>query len=216
MKHYYTTNPPLEMTEGSEALTQLQADVARFAEEGPDKPFLDVWFENESTGYVVGLFNLIFRTSDGGKSWTPLFDRTENARLLHFYAVHPVDDDLYLTGEQGMVLRLDKKSQRFQAVSIDYKGTFFGITNAGPSILVFGLRGNVFRSEDRGTRWRKVDTGIAVAITAAHPDHRRACRVGQPGLVTYWYPRMTVNRLPRQTSNEYLPAHWFPWPRSSS
>ena len=30
-----------------------------FAAQGPDKPFLDVWFEDENKGFVVGAFNLI-------------------------------------------------------------------------------------------------------------------------------------------------------------
>jgi photosystem II stability/assembly factor-like uncharacterized protein len=184
MKDYYAAHPSLDMPGGTEALAQLQADVGRIAEEGADKPFLDVWFENESTGYVVGLFNLIFRTTDGGKSWTPLFDRTENPKRLHFYAIHPVGDDLYLAGEQGMVLRFDKATQRFSAVSIDYKGTFFGITDSGSAVLVFGLRGNVFRSDDRGAHWQKVDTGVKVAITAAtHTADGRIVLVSQAGHV---------------------------------
>lgn len=167
IKDYYAAHPPLDLAGGPEALAQFQADATRFAEEGADKPFLDVWFENESTGYVVGLFNLIFRTTDGGKTWDPCLDRTDNPKLFHFYGIRSVAGDLYLVGEQGMVLRFDPTTQRFQALSIDYQGTFFGMIGKGTSLFVFGLRGHVFRSDDRGDHWEPVETGVAAAITAA-------------------------------------------------
>lgn len=173
MQAHYTAHPPADLS--PEALRALQADVGRLVQEGADKPFLDVWFENESTGYVVGLFNLIFRTTDGGKTWLPLFDRTDNPQRLHLYAVRPAGKHLYLAGEQGLVLRLDAASQRFQAMPVDYRGTFFGIApTGGEGLLVFGLRGNVFRSDDAGQHWLKVDTGIDVGLTAAAqaPDGR--------------------------------------------
>lgn len=165
MQSYYTDNTPQGMS--PEQLAQLKADAARFAEEGPDKPFLDVWFENETTGYIVGLFNLIFKTEDGGKTWTPWFDRTDNPKLLHIYAIRSIGDELYLAGEQGMVLKLDKTAQRFKAKPVDYQGTFFGITGKAGSVIVYGLRGNAYRSADGGASWQKIETGISVGLTGA-------------------------------------------------
>jgi len=165
MQAHYTAHPPADLS--PEALRALQADVGRLVQEGADKPFLDVWFENESTGYVVGLFNLIFRTTDGGKTWLPLFDRTDNPQRLHLYAVRPAAGGLYIVGEQGLVLKLDPTSQRFKAQPVGYRGTFFGITSAGNAALVYGLRGHVFRSEDGGAHWQQVPTGVSVAITSA-------------------------------------------------
>lgn len=151
----------------AEMLAQMRADARRFADEGPDKPFLDVWFENETTGYVVGLFNLILKTGDGGKSWQPWFDRTENPKAFHFYAVRPVGNDLYLAGEQGMVLKLDRAVQRFKALNVSYNGTFFGITGKPGAVIAYGLRGNVFRSGDEGKTWQKIDTGVLAGLTAS-------------------------------------------------
>lgn len=162
---HFAEHSPAGMS--AEALAQLRADAQRFADEGPDKPFLDVWFENETTGYIVGLFNLIFKTTDGGKSWLPWFDRTENPKLLHFYAIRPVGDDLYVTGEQGLVLKLDKAAQRFRLLAVEYKGTFFGITGKPGAVIAYGLRGNAFRSGDGGKTWQKVETGLKAGLTAA-------------------------------------------------
>ena len=166
IQEHYLDRPSANLPSG-DVLSKLQSDAKRFIAEGPDKPFLDVWFDSESVGYVVGAFNLIFRTSDGGRSWVPLMDQTDNASQLHFYAARRVGGDLYLAGEQGMVLKLNGQTQRFERVSVDYKGTFFGIAGAGPSLLVFGLRGNIFRSEDAGASWSRTASGVQSSLTSA-------------------------------------------------
>jgi photosystem II stability/assembly factor-like uncharacterized protein len=140
--------------------TDLADDIRKFTDQGPDKPFLDVWFENETTGFVVGAFSLIFRTTDGGKSWTPWYDRIDNPKRFHLYAIRPVGQDLYLTAEQGTVFKLDQKSGRFRAIKTPYVGTFFGITGKAGALVAYGMRGNAFRSRDGGTSWQKVETGV--------------------------------------------------------
>lgn len=148
----------------------LQARVSearRMLDEGADKAFLDVWFENARVGYIVGAFNLIFRTDNGGLDWTPLLERTDNPAALNLYALRPVGNDLYIAGEQGLVLKLDRASGRFNATPTPYNGSFFGVTGKPGAALVFGLRGNVFRSTDDGTSWSKVELGLPLSITAS-------------------------------------------------
>jgi photosystem II stability/assembly factor-like uncharacterized protein len=134
-------------------------------EEGADKPFLDVWFENERVGYIVGAFNLIFRTDDGGLHWTPLLELTDNPGALNLYALRPAGGELFIVGEQGLVLKLDRVSGRFIATPTPYNGSFFGVTGTPGAALVFGLRGNVYRSTDGGTNWSKIDLGLPLSIT---------------------------------------------------
>ena len=155
-------------------LAQILADAERSQADGPDKPFLDVWFENERVGYVVGAFNLILRTEDGGKTWVPMHDRVENPSAFHLYAVRPVGEDLYITGEQGLVLKLDRTSGKFNAIKTPYNGTYFGIVGKPGAVLAYGLRGNVYRSTDGGANWNKVEIGIPLSITSASvaPDGR--------------------------------------------
>lgn len=143
------------------------ADAQRMTEEGADKPFLDVWFENEQVGYIVGAFNLIFRTQDGGIHWTPWLDRTDNPTALNLYAIRPTGDDLFIAGEQGLVLKLDPVQGRFISTPTPYNGSFFGITGKPGVALVFGLRGNVYRSTDSGVNWSKIDIGLPLSITTS-------------------------------------------------
>jgi len=150
--------------EPSETTKALLAEARRYRDQGPDKPFLDVWFADAQNGYVVGAYNLLFRTTDGGKTWQPWFDRTDNRKYFNLYAIRPVGDDLYIAGEGGLILKLDPASKRFKALAIPYNGSFFGVGGAGSAVLVFGLRGNIWRSDDRGLTWAKVDAGLRAAV----------------------------------------------------
>lgn len=149
-----------------EALMARVADAQRINDEGADQSFLDVWFQDDQVGYVVGAFNLIFRTEDGGRHWTPWLDRTENPGALNLYALRPIGDQLFIVGEQGLVLKLDPLAGHFNATPMPYNGSFFGITGKPGAVLVYGLRGNVYRSVDEGMSWSKVELGLPLTITA--------------------------------------------------
>jgi photosystem II stability/assembly factor-like uncharacterized protein len=151
----------------SEEAKRLLAEAQRDAEQGPDKPFLDVWFANAENGFVVGAYNLIVHTTDGGKTWESWFDRTDNPKFFNLYAIRPVAGALFIAGESGTVLKLDRERQRFVALATPYKGSFFGVADAQGAVLVFGLRGNIFRSDDGGAQWTKVDGGLAASVVAA-------------------------------------------------
>tara|TARA_Y100000296_G_scaffold87491_1_gene135709 strand:+ start:11878 stop:12948 length:1071 start_codon:yes stop_codon:yes gene_type:complete len=147
------------------ALAALVNEAQRMTDEGADKPFLDVWFENDQVGYIVGAFNLIFRTADGGQNWTPWLERTDNPSALNLYAINVVGNDLFIVGEQGLILKLDPLTERFEATSTPYRGTFFGITGKPGVALAFGLRGNAYRSVDAGVSWQPVELGLTLSIT---------------------------------------------------
>ncbi|WP_324731231.1 WD40/YVTN/BNR-like repeat-containing protein [Pseudomonas paeninsulae] len=146
------------------------AEGRRLLDEGPDKPFLDVWFADDQLGYVVGVFNLILATRDGGQSWTPLQDRTDNPQGFHLNAIASTGDALYIVGEHGLLLRWDDLLERFTSVPTPYQGSFFGLIGAPGELLVYGLRGHVFRSADAGANWTALDTGLQVSVTAATLD----------------------------------------------
>jgi len=83
---------------------------------------------------------------------------------LYAGAVRRVGPDLYIAGEQGLLLKLDRSSGRFVAMSIPYQGTLFGVLGNERVVVAFGLRGNVVRSTDRGRTWAAVSAGVADRI----------------------------------------------------
>lgn len=159
----------------------LSAEGQRLLDQGADKPLLDVWFANDKTGYVVGVFNLILRTDDGGQTWTPFQDRTDNPQGFHLNAIASTGDSLYIAGEQGLLLKWDDNAQRFNAVPTPYQGSFFGVLGKPGEVLVYGLRGNVLRSTDGGQSWTALDSGLHVSITAGLIDARGDYRLFTQG-----------------------------------
>lgn len=181
---YYAAQAAAGALGSPDAAAMLIDETKRIGAQGAENPFLDVWFADENNGFVVGAFNQIFRTADGGKTWEPWFHRTENPSRLHLYAIRKVDGALYITGEQGTVLKLDAGGSRFVALDTGYKGSFFGIAGGDGAVLVHGLRGHAFRSSDGGKTWRKIETGLQDGITgAASCGDRRLVLVSQAGRV---------------------------------
>src|SRR4051794_9028356 len=135
-----------------------------------DVPLLDVWFQDEHTGYAVGAFGTLLQTSDGGAHWESAQAQSDNPKKMHLYAVRGIAGQLWIAGEQGTLLKLDRASGRFAAVPLPYQGTLFGVAGTGNAVIVHGLRGNVLRTTDGGASWQAVPTNLQVGITAASVD----------------------------------------------
>jgi photosystem II stability/assembly factor-like uncharacterized protein len=145
-----------------QALAKQVSAAKQLVDDGPDKPLLDVFFDTPQHGFVVGAYNLIFSTSDGGKSWVPYQDHVDNPRGLHLYAIRQIGTDWYIAGEQGLLLKSVDGGQSFHAQTSPYDGSFFGVTpGPGSDVLAFGLRGNVFRSTDNGRTWKPAKTSVS-------------------------------------------------------
>jgi len=153
--------------EGDEEIRSLLPEIERDFAGGADKPFLDVWFANDSDGFVVGAFNMIFRSRDGGESWTPWYERIDNPRRLHIYAIRGRGDRVYAVGELGLVTRLDAAAERFVAAASPYGGSFFGVLPIDDGALVFGMRGNAFRIDDSAAQWQPLELGVVGGLTGA-------------------------------------------------
>src|SRR4029450_5717322 len=91
------------------------------------------------SGFAVGAYNLIFRTNDGGTTWQPWFDRTENPKFFNLYAMRKAAGELYIAGEGGLVLKLDAAAERFKSLATPYSGSFFGVADGGAAAVVLGL-----------------------------------------------------------------------------
>lgn len=160
------------------------AEARRFADQGAENPFLDCWFDDTRNGHVVGAFGLLLRTRDGGRSWESRLHAADNPKGLHLYAVRRIGGELLVAGEQGLLLKLDRASDRFVALALPYRGTLFGVVGHERALLAHGLRGNLLRSTDGGRGWQAVNTGLGVGLTGSTLDARgRFVVVSQAGHV---------------------------------
>ncbi|HVL00413.1 MAG TPA: YCF48-related protein [Dongiaceae bacterium] len=170
MSNYYSAL--VAASPDDELYASLLDESQRMITEGADKPFLDVWFENEKRGYIVGAFNLIFRTDDGGQHWEPQQHLVDNPSAFHLNAITQAGAELFLAGEQGLLLKYSATTGRFEALPSPYEGTFFGLLGRPDQIVAYGLRGHAYRSSDNGQTWKTIDTGTNVSLTAAASDSR--------------------------------------------
>jgi len=146
-----------------------EAAIARaraLVEEGPDKAFFDVDFADLRNGIAVGAYGMAVATQDGGANWTPLSARLPNPKGLHLYGVRFVGGAVFVVGEQGLLLRSLDGGASFTALASPYKGSLFGLLASRDGLIAYGLRGNAFRSVDRGESWARIDTGVPVSLSA--------------------------------------------------
>jgi len=136
-------------------------DASAVVDDGVTTPLLDVWFENERSGYALGAYGILLQTTDGGTTWHLLSDRLDNPDNYHLYGItRSLSGTLLVAGEAGTLLRSRDNGETWDRPASPYQGSFFGIVAAQDGgLLAFGLRGNVFRSTDEGDSWSRIDTG---------------------------------------------------------
>lgn len=150
------------------AAQRALTDAQRLLSDGPDKPFLDLYFENEKSGYVVGAYGLIFRTEDGGASWKSWMDHVDNPRGMHIYAIAEQGSTIYLAGEQGLFLRSSDQGGKFALITTPYSGTYFTLALLPTGeVILGGMRGNAYRSTNQGKSFTKVDLPVPVSLSAS-------------------------------------------------
>lgn len=165
----------LQAAPASAERERLLVEAQRNVDSGPDKPFLDLFFSSPTEGYVVGAYNLILQTLDGGKSWQSWYDRSDNSeKLFNLYSIRKHKGQIFAAGEAGLLMRLDTSRQRFVRVDVGYQGSLFGLLDAGDALIAYGMRGNAAISRDGGTTWSPLASGLPASITASTqgPDGR--------------------------------------------
>lgn len=132
---------------------------------GPADPFLDILMLDANKGFAVGAYGMMYRTLDGGQSWTLAIGGIDNADRYHYYAIASDDSgNLYLSGEAGLLYFSRDGGENWQRVDDLYEGSLFGVVTQGDVVLTFGLRGNIFRSTDQGESWQRVDSGQSYSL----------------------------------------------------
>lgn len=131
-----------------------------------EKPFLDVLFTDASKGMVVGAYGLFYVTSDGGASWTELDAPPIREEELHLNAITRLGNgEFFVVGETGM-MGISADGAQWERLTSPYEGSLYGAIPRGDNgAVIFGLRGNVYSTDDvRGGDWSKVDVGTVASF----------------------------------------------------
>lgn len=176
-----------------EILAYALDDAITAEEDGASSPLLDVLFLDQHTGFILGAYGLLLKTTDGGQSWRSMGHLTDNPDGLHLNsllalptAITPDKPLLLIAGEAGLLLVSDNLGESWQTLDSPYEGSFFAQAWQN-GIWLLGLRGNLFRSADanaaRQAQWQQQPLPRRATLTGAIKHQNRLWLLGQGGLV---------------------------------
>jgi photosystem II stability/assembly factor-like uncharacterized protein len=152
-----------------------------------DVPLFSVLFKNEQEGWATGLWSTLLETKDGGATWTKVnLERPKDGPKVEinlFQIFSDRDGRLYITAEQGYVLRSEDSGAHWQYVATGYNGSLWTGVATPSAILVAGLRGSIYRSVDSGKSWKQINDPFKSSITDLVSDADKVVAVALDGVV---------------------------------
>lgn len=161
------------------------------------EPLLGVWSGDGTHVVAYGSYGKYLESSDAGQHWTA---REMPGDGAHFNGLDGgADGRLVMVGEQGLVLRSRDNGQHWQSLTPFYNGSLFGVVRlSAERWLAYGMRGNVYITDNFGDTWERVDVGSNLPIYghAMLPDHQGLVLVGAGSRLI----RMDVNGVIQDSS----------------
>lgn len=127
---------------------------------GNHVPLLSVLALDTQRALATGAYGLLLGTVDGGAHWTPVDAPALLSDGRHLNVISKLGDGtLFIAGENGL-LGVSADGKAWKRFKLPYDGSIFGaIPRGARGAMVFGLRGNVFTSDDvSGGKWTHVDS----------------------------------------------------------
>ncbi|QFU76573.1 hypothetical protein EY643_13405 [Halioglobus maricola] len=169
-----------------DALLDLEDAELALQEHVFTSPLMDVWFRDAEHGFAVGAFGSLLVTVDGGQRWEHVPERVDNPEEFHLNAV--VGDSqgrVFIAGEGGLLYRSLDGGRSFVRLEGFYQGSWFGALWLAKleRLLVYGLRGNLYFSDDFGDSWRQPEGGTDLTLSGGTASDDTVVVVGGAGSV---------------------------------
>lgn len=132
-----------------------------------EKPVLGLLALDAQRCIAVGAYGLLLETQDGGQTWNPVDSHGFDEDELHLNSIGKLSNgDLMIAGEQGLLAISTDGGQTWTKQASPYEGSFFGVLPHGDKgALIYGLRGNVYVSDDaRSAKWTQLETGTVASM----------------------------------------------------
>jgi len=127
-----------------------------------EKPFLAALALDDTNAFAVGAYGLMMKTSDGGDTWAEADAPAIRADELHLNDIAKLNNgSLVVVGEQGTIGLSTDSGATWEKIAAPYDGSLFGALPLGEAgAIIFGLRGNVFKTDDvKAAQWTQMDVG---------------------------------------------------------
>lgn len=145
------------------------------------EPYLGLHFLDARHGFLVGSFGKLHETRDGAVS---VVQRDIGQGDRHLKGIGGAGALLVIASEEGTVYCSTDRGRSFRASGTGYRGSFWGAAVVDGAALVYGMRGNVYRSDDGCVSWSRVETGTEAGLTAsATPGRATVLLAGAEGVM---------------------------------
>jgi len=152
---------------GSDTSQRALRRAGIFMQGGPDKPFLSVLAISPLQAIAFGAYRMVMRTNDGGKTWADLSLQLDDPISHNLYGSSKIGDRIYVAAETGLVFCSTDGGYSFPQVSPPAQATLFGVCGTGgDGVLVYGVAGQIYHSEDHGNSWSASTLNVGINITA--------------------------------------------------
>ena len=141
---------------------------------------VEVDFRDDLVGLAVGYGQDVWKTLDGGTSWTPVHDGGA-APLLR--SVRWLDaTHVIATGWYDTAIASADGGASWSPVAPPSSAWLAATASSGSTVWMVGTRGRIFRSNDWGLSWQEQTSGFSASFArAAFPDALHGFAVGELG-----------------------------------
>lgn len=159
-----------------------------------EQPLMDLLFLSDNEAIAIGAYGEFLRSLDGGESWQEEmhegllyeedrdylaelkleataedYDYELSTMLPHLNRVIALSNgDLLMVGELGLVALSNDQGRNWRRVDIGYEGSFFAaisvLHNNNQRLVIGGLRGNLFYSDDQGLSWQQSKNDVKSTV----------------------------------------------------
>ena len=163
--------------------------VVRYKPE-EERFYLNVEFNSELEGVVLGTDGELWTTNDRGENWSLQVLSVEEWYQNHLFAIHQLaDGSAVIAAERGGVFARSAGQLDWRVIESPYPGTFFGVTELAGRFLLYGMSGKAYmldvaNTENETDRWQEIATDTDQFLLAATTAvGKSALLVGRGGAV---------------------------------